>query len=86
MDYVSVKEMMKPDTKMPWGNRFGFLHIQISKLLTHPVSNSLDFVRYACSKSNQEEERSLAVYLNGRLLELINIEAKRRVKAYIINY
>ncbi|KAF3444150.1 hypothetical protein FNV43_RR13840 [Rhamnella rubrinervis] len=82
MDYVSVKEMMTPDTKMPWGNQFTFLHIPIPKL-TDTFSNPLDFVRYA-QKVIKRKRRSLAVYLNGRLLEFVNkFRGKEAAARYI---
>lgn len=73
MDYVSVKEMMKPDAKMPWGNRFAFLHVPIPKLLAHDVpfsDNPLDFVRHA-QNVIRRKRTSLAAYLNGKLLEIV---------------
>ncbi|GLJ32861.1 hypothetical protein SUGI_0661910 [Cryptomeria japonica] len=39
-----IKEMMKPESEAPWGNRFGLLHIPIS---TANVESPLDFVRRA---------------------------------------
>ncbi|KAH7533311.1 hypothetical protein FEM48_Zijuj04G0117400 [Ziziphus jujuba var. spinosa] len=70
MDYASVNEMMKPDSKMPWGNRFAFLHIPIPKFRNDQFSNPLDIVRYA-QKVIGRKRKSLSVYLNGRLLEMV---------------
>ncbi|XP_048328170.2 wax ester synthase/diacylglycerol acyltransferase 4 [Ziziphus jujuba] len=70
MDYASVNEMMKPDSKTPWGNRFAFLHIPIPKFRNDQFSNPLDIVRYA-QKVIGRKRKSLSVYLNGRLLEMV---------------
>ncbi|XP_060672753.1 wax ester synthase/diacylglycerol acyltransferase 4-like [Ziziphus jujuba] len=76
MDYASVNEMMKPDSKTPWGNRFAFLHIPIPKIRNDQFSNPLDIVRYA-QKVMGRKRKSLSVYLNGRLLEMV-----KKLKGY----
>ncbi|KAH7533318.1 hypothetical protein FEM48_Zijuj04G0118100 [Ziziphus jujuba var. spinosa] len=70
MDYASVNEMMKPDSKTPWGNRFAFLHIPIPKFTDDQFSDPLDIVRYT-QKVIGRKRKSLSVYLNGRLLEMV---------------
>ncbi|KAH7533324.1 hypothetical protein FEM48_Zijuj04G0118700 [Ziziphus jujuba var. spinosa] len=70
MDHASINEMMKPDSKTPWGNRFAFLHIPIPKFRNDQFSNPLDIVQYA-QKVIGRKRKSLSVYLNGRLLEMV---------------
>lgn len=41
-NYTSIEEMVKPDSKSPWGNHFAFLQVPIPKLTE--FSNALDFV------------------------------------------
>ncbi|KAH7533367.1 hypothetical protein FEM48_Zijuj04G0123300 [Ziziphus jujuba var. spinosa] len=67
-DYKSIKEMLNPDNKMPWGNKFSFMHIAIPKLKECP--NPLDFVWHA-QKIVKRKRRSLVVYLNSLLVELV---------------
>ena len=66
--YKSIKEMTNSGAEMPWGNRFAFLHIPIPNL-AH-FSNPLDFVLYS-QKTIERKRNSLAVYLNGGLLEIM---------------
>lgn len=67
--YKSIKEMTKVDAEMPWGNRFTFLHVPIPKLTE--FSNPVDFVLYS-QKLIERKRRSLAVFLTGKLLEIMN--------------
>ena len=67
-DYKSIKEMLNPKTKMPWGNRFSFLHVALPKLAE--VSNPTDFVLRA-HKVIEKKRRSFGVYLNGMLLDTV---------------
>ncbi|KAF3444101.1 hypothetical protein FNV43_RR13791 [Rhamnella rubrinervis] len=67
-DYKSIKEMLNPKTKMPWGNRFSFLHVALPKLAE--FSNPTDFVFHA-HKIIKKKRRSLGVYLNGMLLDTL---------------
>ncbi|XP_060672755.1 wax ester synthase/diacylglycerol acyltransferase 4-like [Ziziphus jujuba] len=76
MDYASVNEIMKPEFKTPWGNQFAFLHIPIPKFGNDQFSNPLDIVRYA-QKVIGRKRKSLSVYLNGRLLEMV-----KKLKGY----
>lgn len=68
--YESVKDMVKPDAKSPWGNYFAFLHVSIPKLADDWSSNPLDFVVKARQIMNFKKN-SLAVYLTGRVLEIL---------------
>lgn len=67
-DYKSIKEMLNPKTKMPWGNRFSFLHVALPKLAE--FSNPTDFVFHA-HNIIKKKRRSFAVYLNGMLLHTV---------------
>ncbi|KAE9445211.1 hypothetical protein C3L33_22890, partial [Rhododendron williamsianum] len=47
--YTTIEEMVKPKSKMPWGNRFTFLHVSIPKLTggatdDHANLNPLRFI------------------------------------------
>ncbi|KAH9792421.1 diacylglycerol O-acyltransferase [Citrus sinensis] len=68
--YESVKDMVKPDAKSPWGNYFAFLHVSIPKLADDWSSNPLDFVVKARQIMNVKKN-SLGAYLTGRLLEIV---------------
>ncbi|XP_042486402.1 wax ester synthase/diacylglycerol acyltransferase 4-like [Macadamia integrifolia] len=70
-NYLSLKEMSKPDSKSPWGNQFGFLHVSIPDLSADvEMANPIDFV-YKGREIIQRKRGSLAVYLTGRLLEMM---------------
>lgn len=68
--YKSVDEMVKPDSEMPWGNRFAFLQVPIPKLTDYELRNPLIFVRKA-RRTIKRQRNSAAVYLTGQLLNLI---------------
>ncbi|CAA6665706.1 unnamed protein product [Spirodela intermedia] len=68
--YQSLHEMTKPDAKSPWGNQFGFLHVSLPKHDDPESQNPLDFVSEA-RETIEKKRNSLAVYLNGRFLEII---------------
>lgn len=68
--YEQVKDMVKPDAKAPWGNYFAFLHVSIPELTYATFANPLEFVFKAQQIINRKKN-SLAVYLTGRLLEII---------------
>ncbi|KAG5545294.1 hypothetical protein RHGRI_017681 [Rhododendron griersonianum] len=40
--YKTIGEMVKPDSKMPWGNRFTFLHISVPKFSCNNGASSTD--------------------------------------------
>ncbi|XP_009335177.2 wax ester synthase/diacylglycerol acyltransferase 11-like [Pyrus x bretschneideri] len=79
--YTSIQEMMKPDSKMPWGNHFTFLHVPIPNLSlpedhdhdfpADQYSNALDFV-WEAQKIITRKRSSLAIYLTCRFLEFLN--------------
>ena len=68
--YKSVEEMLKPNSKVPWGNQFTFLHVPMPELKDHKSPNPLDFV-LAASKIIKKKKSSLGVYLTGRFLEIV---------------
>ncbi|XP_043689066.1 wax ester synthase/diacylglycerol acyltransferase 4-like [Telopea speciosissima] len=69
-NYLSVTEMNKQDSKSPWGNQFGFLHVSIPNSDDSELANPLDFV-YKGREIIQKKKGSLAVFLTGRLLEMM---------------
>lgn len=69
--YESVKDMVKPNAKTPWGNRFAFLHVSIPHLTDDATSsNPLEFVLKA-QQIISAKKNSLAVYLTAQLLEIL---------------
>ncbi|KAK7832523.1 o-acyltransferase wsd1 [Quercus suber] len=68
--YKSIEEMLKPNSKAQWGNRFTFLHVPMPELKDHKSPNPLDFV-LAASKIIKKKKSSLGVYLTGRVLEIV---------------
>ncbi|CAN0896808.1 Wax ester synthase/diacylglycerol acyltransferase 4 [Linum grandiflorum] len=78
--YNSVKDMMKPDTESPWGNRFAFLHITLPKLMIPKLDHaekwtttmqrrSVEFLK-ASRTVIQNKRSSIAVHLNAKMLDL----------------
>ena len=68
--YKSIEEMLKPNSKVQWGNQFAFLHVPMPELKDHKSPNPLDFV-LAASKIIKKKKSSLGVYLTGRVLEIV---------------
>ncbi|KAL6273546.1 hypothetical protein ACE6H2_024238 [Prunus campanulata] len=68
-DYVSIEEMIKPNSKTPWGNRFTFMHVPIPKLTE--LSNALDFI-WNTHKIIKRKRNSLAAYFNSWILEIVH--------------
>ncbi|KAK2651143.1 hypothetical protein Ddye_018632 [Dipteronia dyeriana] len=71
--YVPITEMIKPDSKSPWGNYFAFLHVPLPKLTDiddSKYSNPLEFVLKTRETINTKKS-SLGVYLTGRLLQVL---------------
>ncbi|KAI3940600.1 hypothetical protein MKW92_050195 [Papaver armeniacum] len=68
--YHTVEDMAKPNTKVPWGNNFGFLHVSIPEKIDVENADPLEFV-YEAKKLITNKKNSLAVYLNGNLLDLM---------------
>ncbi|KAI3976500.1 hypothetical protein MKX01_008358 [Papaver californicum] len=68
--YHTVKYMAKPNTKVAWGNNFGFLHVSIPEKVDIENADPLEFV-FGAKKMITKKKNSLAVYLNGSLLDLM---------------
>ncbi|KAH6780609.1 hypothetical protein C2S52_011846 [Perilla frutescens var. hirtella] len=70
--YKSVDEMIKPDSKSPWGNRFAFLQVSIPKLTPSHIHNPnpLLYVNKA-HRIIKRQKNSAAVYFTGHLLTFI---------------
>ncbi|PIN14798.1 hypothetical protein CDL12_12572 [Handroanthus impetiginosus] len=68
--YKSVDEMVKPGSKMPWGNRFAFLQVSLPKMTDEEQQNPLIFVKKA-RRMIKRQRNSAAVYLTGQFLDLI---------------
>ncbi|KAM4093422.1 hypothetical protein ACB094_06G115000 [Castanea mollissima] len=60
--YKSIEEMLKPKSKVPWGNKFAFFHVPIPELKDHKSPNPLDFV-WAASKIIKKKKSSFGIYL-----------------------
>ncbi|KAI3878880.1 hypothetical protein MKW92_049265 [Papaver armeniacum] len=68
--YQSVEEMGKSETKGPWGNNFGFIHVSIPDATNLDTSNPLEFV-FEATKMLTKKKNSLVVYLTGKLIDLM---------------
>ncbi|TQD75014.1 hypothetical protein C1H46_039454 [Malus baccata] len=68
-NYTSIEEMVKPDSKSPWGNHFAFLQVPIPKLTE--FSNALDFV-WEAQKIIKKKRNSLAIHFTSELLKMLN--------------
>lgn len=73
--YKTIGEMVKPNSEMPWGNQFTFLHVTIPKLKhsendDQTNSNPIRFVKDA-HRMIKRKRNSAAVYLTGRMLEIL---------------
>ena len=66
----SIKEMVKPDSKAPWGNHFAFLHISVPQLTNAEVQNPLKFIQKA-QEIIQSKRSSFGAYLTAKLLETV---------------
>lgn len=69
-NYKPLSEMTKRDAESPWGNQFGFLHVSVPNSKHEAQANPLVFVQKARQIIKQKRS-SLAVYLTGRLLEML---------------
>ncbi|KAK7404996.1 hypothetical protein VNO78_06109 [Psophocarpus tetragonolobus] len=67
--YQSIQEMMKADSKSPWGNHISFLHVPIPKLSQASLSNPLDFV-WKAQKIIKRKRNSFTVFLIEWLLDM----------------
>ncbi|KAJ0110543.1 hypothetical protein Patl1_02265 [Pistacia atlantica] len=64
--YESVKDMVKPNAKAPWGNRFAFLHVSIPHLTDDAASsNPLEFLLEILKKFKGPE--AAAGFIHGTL-------------------
>ncbi|KAI3913985.1 hypothetical protein MKW98_010797 [Papaver atlanticum] len=68
--YQSVEEMGKSETKGPWGNNFGFIHVFIPNATNLDTSDPLKFV-FEAKKMITKKKNSLVVYLTGKLIDLM---------------
>ncbi|RZC86690.1 hypothetical protein C5167_030041 [Papaver somniferum] len=68
--YQTVEEMAKPDTKGPWGNKFGLIHLPIPEMINAETDDPLEFVLEA-KRVFTEKKSSLAGSLTGSLLEIM---------------
>ncbi|KAK9222113.1 hypothetical protein WN944_010545 [Citrus x changshan-huyou] len=66
----SVKAMVKPDSKAPWGNHFAFLHASVPQLTNAEIQNPLKFIRKA-QEIIQSKRSSFGAYLTAKLLETV---------------
>ncbi|KAI4353736.1 hypothetical protein L6164_002667 [Bauhinia variegata] len=67
--YQSIQDMMKTDSKSPWGNYISFLHVPIPTLSKDRLSNPLRFVKKA-HEIIKKKRRYFSVFLVGWLLEM----------------
>lgn len=59
-----LKQMIKPNSKAPWGNRFGLLHVGIPLEM---LDNPLDILRKV--KENLDRKKmSFAAFIMGKFL------------------
>ncbi|RZC52681.1 hypothetical protein C5167_021107 [Papaver somniferum] len=78
--YQSVQDMVKPETKGPWGKNFAFFHVSIPD-----ASSPLEFVSEA-KKMNTRKKDSLVVYLTGKLLQLMRkLRGPEETSKYVRN-
>ncbi|KAI3948612.1 hypothetical protein MKW92_011232 [Papaver armeniacum] len=68
--YQSLEEMEKPETKGPWGNNFGYIHVSIPEATNIDTSDPLEFV-FEAKRMITKKKNSLVVYLTGTLIELM---------------
>lgn len=66
--YKSVKEVIKPNAEMPWGNHFSFFPISLPKLSTSKSSNPLSFVMDA-HRMIKRQRSSASIFLTTKLLD-----------------
>lgn len=67
--YQSVQDMMKSDSKSPWGNHISFLHVPIPKLSQASSSNPLEFV-WKAQKFIKRKRNSFTVFLIEWVLDM----------------
>ncbi|KAI6693949.1 hypothetical protein NL676_021659 [Syzygium grande] len=71
-DYKSLRDMIKPNSKSPWGNNCAFLHVPIPKMKSgdSQFSDPLKFVHRA-REVIKRKQSSFGVVLTGKLLEIM---------------
>ncbi|XP_022952086.1 O-acyltransferase WSD1-like [Cucurbita moschata] len=71
-NYKSLQDMLKANnSNTSWGNRFGFLHIDIPKATEYELSNPLQFIK-AAQEMIKRKRYSSAVYLVDKVMEMIH--------------
>ncbi|KAK2434722.1 O-acyltransferase WSD1 [Trifolium repens] len=68
--YQSVQDMMKADSKSPWGNHISFLHLSIPNLSQTSLSNPLEFI-WKAQKVIKRKRNTFTVYLIEWLLDVM---------------
>ncbi|KAI3960642.1 hypothetical protein MKX01_003816 [Papaver californicum] len=68
--YQSVEKMGKSETKGPWGNNFGFIHVSIPDATNLDTSNPLEFV-FEAKKMITKKKNSFVVFLTGQLINFM---------------
>lgn len=64
----NIAEMLKPETQVPWGNHFGFLHVRLP--IMGKVKNPMDFVRRS-KRTIDRHKMSLGVFINAGILRCL---------------
>ncbi|CAI9089382.1 OLC1v1023947C1 [Oldenlandia corymbosa var. corymbosa] len=81
--YKTVKDMVEPSSKTPWGNHFAFMHVSLPKLTKQEASNPLSFVLEA-QKIIKSKRNSAGVLLTGKLLDALRKYSGPEVTAKFI--
>ncbi|KAM1761134.1 hypothetical protein ACFX11_003943 [Malus domestica] len=68
-DYKPVKQMIGPNSEMPWGNRIAFMPVSMPNLTE--ISNPLDFV-FEAQKRIKRKRSSFSVYFYNKLFEIVS--------------
>jgi len=72
--YRSIQDMMKIDSKSPWGNHISFIHVPIPKLSQDSLSNPLEFI-WKAQNIIKRKRSTFTVFL---IEWLLNMELKLR--------
>lgn len=72
--YKSVKEMVEPKAKTPWGNHFAFVHVNIPKISSSHYL-SLDPLHFVLQVHNDidRKKNNASSFLSGLLLDKLRI-------------
>ena len=70
--YKSVQEMVIPDSDVPWGNKFSFLHIPIPKFTDLKSLNPTEFVLRAHNMIKKKKNSSAIYFTAGSLLMILD--------------